>query len=88
MEKTIWKFELQNNDFQAIEMPKDAEILSIQPQNNKVCIWAKVDPDNEKESRAFQIIGTGNPVSDKPKKYLGTFQIYEGQLVFHLFELL
>ena len=82
--KTIWKFELpkQGN----VEMPKGAEILTVQTQNEKPCIWALVNPDAEKEERAFVIYGTGHYFQLIDYKYIGTFQLNEGRLVFHVFE--
>ena len=87
MKKTIWKFPLVIKDAQIIEMPKKAEFLTVQMQNGIACLWAMVDPSEEKERRLIEIIGTGNPVEmGIERKYIATFQLYEGQLVFHVFE--
>ena len=70
-------------------MPKDAEILTVQTQNGKPCLWALVDPKAETEIRVIEIFGTGHPVlSDMgtSRKYISTFQMQEGRLVFHVFE--
>jgi hypothetical protein len=32
------------------------------------------------------VYGTGHPVVDEPRKYVGTFQMRGGLLVFHVFE--
>lgn len=89
MKKTIWKFQLNPNDIIFIEMPKNAEILSVQNQKGIPCIWALVDPNAEKEERCFEIFGTGYTVlcdMGIDRKFIGTFQMYEADLVFHLFE--
>lgn len=90
MKKTIWKYELSpsitgNHTF---KMPKDAEILIVQMQNNNPCIWVLVNPNNEAEERFFELFGTGHeiPCDGISRKFIGTFQIQEGSLVFHLFE--
>lgn len=89
MLKTIWKFELETTDVQRIEMPACSEILCIQTQNEKPCIWALVLPSNSeaKVKRTFEIFGTGHNVPRADRKYIGTYQLNGGSLVFHCFEL-
>lgn len=88
MEKQIWKFEVSWNET-TIQMPKDAEILTMQLQNGKRCFWALVNPKNEHELRYFEIYGTGHSIyydMGITRKYIGTFQLEDGLYVFHLFE--
>jgi hypothetical protein len=83
MIKQIWKYKVEN----VIEMPKEAEILSVQIQNGQMfntCIWVKVNPENELEKRQFEVIGTGHSFEDSNKEYIGTYQ--DGPFVWHLFE--
>lgn len=89
--KTIWKFEIDIIDKFTLEMPNGAEIMTIQTQFEKPCIWAIVEPSNELEKRHFEIKGTGHPFQEdaennRSRTYIGTFQLASGQLVFHLFE--
>lgn len=85
----IYKYELQIDDMQVIEMPKGSEILTAQVQNNKVCLWAMVDPVTSKtEGRKIRMIGTGNPVEDSNLKYISTVQMVNGLVVWHIFEVL
>ena len=89
MKKTIWKFELEIADKQTIEMPVNAEILTVQTQNEIPCLWALVDPDDPKEDRVIKIFGTGHPIvydAGVDRKYIGTYQLRGGSLVFHVFE--
>jgi hypothetical protein len=72
-----------------VEMPdqKHAEILSVQVQYGKVVMWAKVEPmDAPVVSRQFYIIPTGGRIPEEANHYLGTFQLNEGRLVYHVFE--
>ena len=86
--KVIYKYELDVIDRQAIKMPKGANILSIQVQNGEPHIWAMVDNEAETELRDFATIGTGNPVHiDPTSPFIATYQIMEGALVFHVFEI-
>lgn len=83
--KTIWKFPFPIEDHFKIEMPKDAVILTVQMQNGKACIWAIVNPNEEKEDKYFRLFGTGQPNLLHYYKYIGTFQMEQGTLVWHLF---
>jgi hypothetical protein len=85
MKKSIWKFVLETTDTQQIEMPEGAEILTIQTQNEHPCIWALVDPAAPKRKVTFEILGTGHIIYDKERKYIGTYQLDNGSLVFHCF---
>ena len=88
-QKSIWKFPVDAVDLFGVEMPEGAEILSVQVQRGTPCVWAMVDPGRKKETRNFVVYGTGHPVSNSgAKKFIGTFQLGGGDLVFHLFELI
>lgn len=85
--KTIWKYILEMRDDLAVEMPVGAELLAVQLQGGAPCLWALVDPSLHKEVRYFRLAGTGHRISaDEKLKYVGTFQMHGGTLVFHLFE--
>lgn len=82
--RTIWKFTLPPDG--SVMMPVGAEILCVQTQFAQACIWALVDPDKALIERKFNIIGTGWRMSNSLGKYIGTFQLDGGALVFHVFE--
>jgi len=84
--KTIWKFKFEINDNFELSMPKNAEILTIQIQNNIPCIWAIIDSDQLSEIRYFELYGTGHLLKESKKKYIGSFRMYNDSLIFHLFE--
>lgn len=89
----MWKFPLNlhlqeftlNLHLQEFKMPKDAEVAYFDFQDAAPCIWAIVDPMREKETRRFQIFGTGHDLPEHAC-YVGTAQ--QGPFVWHLFELL
>jgi hypothetical protein len=88
MNKQIWKYTIEPNEIM-LEMPKDAQILTVQNQNEEPCIWALVNPENEKESRHFELYGTGHDIHYDmgiERKYINTFQLMGGAFVYHLFE--
>jgi hypothetical protein len=71
-------------------LPKDAQILTVQCQRDILCLWALVDDGTSlKQSRTFEIVGTGHPVENYTKRqYIGTAQQYGGSLIWHVFEVL
>lgn len=86
--KTIWKFPLAVTDGQVVAMPAGARILTVHPQGDHVCLWALVESNAPTVTRRIAIVGTGKPAPDwGDLKYISTFQIHGGALVFHAFEL-
>ncbi len=86
--KTIWKFPLIVAQVQDIAIPAGARILTVQTQADHVCLWALVESDAPKVTRRIAVIGTGNPAPDwGDLKYIATFQLHGGALVFHAFEI-
>ena len=83
--KTIWKYELQV-DRNEIEIPQGAAILSVQTQNERPCIWFELFADNPKETRVFEIFGTGHTLPNSPGRYIGTIQLMDGKFVGHIYE--
>ncbi len=85
---TVWKFPLRVSDSQTIKMPAGTSILCVQVQNDQPCIWALV-PNTEAVlvSQTILMAGTGHNRPDLlGKNYIGTFQLNEGVLVFHVFQ--
>lgn len=80
--KVIWKFPLYGRFNNLLMMPKDAQILTIQIQNNQPTIWAMVDIQNNlngleshltgikysaHEEREFETIFTGETMDKLPE---------------------
>jgi hypothetical protein len=90
MIKKVFKYELAVNDAFPISMPKGAEILTVQVQKGVPCLWALVDPETPEEVRHFRMAGTGHCISCNDErfnyKYISSFQLGEGSLIFHVFE--
>ena len=90
MIKKIYKYEILPDDEIRLLLPKNAEILTVQTQKNKPCLWAMVDPTAPTEERVFCLVGTGHEITPAQLgcfySYIGTFQIHDAALVFHLFE--
>lgn len=83
----IWKFAIKPAFPQTIELPKGATILTVQMQGDFPQLWALCDETSTiKEKRYITIYGTGTPMPDDPGKYIATFQMHDGAVVFHAFE--
>lgn len=86
---TIWKYAVPPRNVFELELPFGAKFLAVQAQRSIPQAWFLVDPVLTIEARRFVIVATGDHV-DRAEEltYLGTFQLNEGELVLHLFELL
>jgi len=86
--QAIWKYPLSLDHRQVISLPVCARILCVQVQNEVPCIWIVNKFVNDKDviNRTFIIYGTGHIHEQIEEKYIGTFQMSGGALVFHLFE--
>lgn len=86
MTSVVWKYPLRLDDEVTFEMPEGACPLTVQVQDGIPTLWAVVDPDAAPTNRMFRIAGTGHPIGADVGAYVGTFQLAEGALVFHLFD--
>jgi hypothetical protein len=84
--RTIWKYQLEVAGLSILQIPKGGKILCVQTQNEQPCVWVDVDSEAPTETRWFKIFGTGHKMEINEGKYIGTFQLSNGSLVFHLFE--
>lgn len=85
--KRVYKYPVEICDVQTIHLPVGAQIISVQVQNGKPYIWACINPSVEIEPRLFRLYGTGHNIEGtNVLKFVGTFQLLGGRLVYHLFE--
>jgi hypothetical protein len=85
MKRTIWKYPIATTDVQVVHMPAGSQILSVQVQFETPCLWVLVDSEAALIDRVIRIYGTGHLV-DQPGRYIGSYQLDRGALVFHVFE--
>ena len=86
--KAVYKYPIAVADVQDIDLPSGAQILSFQIQHDQPCIWALVDIERGMKSRRLHMVGTGHRREEEffAGKYIGTAQMLDGQLEWHLFE--
>lgn len=81
---TIWKYPLEITDEQFVDVPRGAAPLTVDFQGDQLCMWAYVDPGNEKSRMRVHIYGTGNPIPPgRAETYVGTAS--NDGLVWHVF---
>jgi hypothetical protein len=90
--RTIWKYVLENKVFQALLLPPGAEIICVREQYGLPTLWAKTIPEWDGEKlvpRKIAMIGTGVSWIDEKEstlQYLGTCMFAGDQKVVHIFE--
>ena len=93
MEK-IYKYKLEVTDFQIINLPKDAEILSVMSQPptygemiDSLYMWVKLNDENPLVPRRIRVFGTGNPMNyEHTLRFIGTVSMNSNSLIWHVFE--
>ena len=85
----IFKYKVQINDYFTINLPKDSKVLTVQVQMDETYMWVLFNPEFPSIKRNFRLVGTGHPIIEdlSSLRYVNTFQVRGGVLVFHLFEL-
>jgi hypothetical protein len=82
--KTIWKFPLEVTDEQTVALKVGANIIGVQLQYGKLCMWAVVDPHEPEYFATVRVVGTGNPFPDADQCHpIGIVQ--QGSFVWHVF---
>lgn len=87
----IWKLplgasgldrEVLGPSFYTVAMPRKAQILTAQIQDQRICLWILCDPRGPTEERCFLVAPTG--VEVEIYQYIATVQ--DGPFVWHVFE--
>ena len=84
--RVVFKYPIPMKDRFDLALPTGAQVLTVQTQRGEPHLWALVHPGLPPETRSFHLYGTGHPVDHAPLRYVGTFQLEDGRLVFHVFE--
>ena len=85
--KKIYKYKLNQTEFQTIPIPVNGLIRHLGVQDNDICLWVEIETSCQYEDRTFMIIGTGYDILNnfKSYNYIGTVQI--SHLVWHIYEI-
>jgi hypothetical protein len=89
--RTIYKYavKIDASGKCVLTLPKYSTFLHVGQQDGEVFVWTKVNVNTgeELEDRILRVYGTGHPMNEVARQYyLGTAHLYNGALVFHVFE--
>lgn len=80
-----------NGELFSLQLPPAATVLTVQLQRGQPVMWVLLNPEEKPiKERQFLLVGTGHEHPSAVfqfSRYVGTFQLDEGSLVLHLFEL-
>jgi hypothetical protein len=85
--RVIYKYEIPKQGQFSLDLAVDTEILTVQVQNQSLCLWALLNQSSPKRRRDFVWIRTGEEIEHKSMSYIATIQVDAGKKVVHLFEL-
>lgn len=86
MNETIYKYTLEVEDIQVLEIPHGAQFLSVQVQHGKPCMWVRLNPKAQEVRVKVCTVGTGHPAERvEGMQFVGTYQLDGGQFVGHVF---
>jgi hypothetical protein len=88
--KKIYKYELPaaHGGYLILSLPANAEIISTGMQDDKLMLWALVNPENDLETRSFSLYHTGDDINfiAGKNRFIGTYSLRNGKYILHLFE--
>lgn len=85
--RVIYKYPLPSYGQQTILMPMGSRILTVQTQKGVPHMWALVDLYTQTlETKTIIIYGTGHTIDEENIDYINTFQVDDGDLIYHVFE--
>lgn len=82
----IYKYPVSVLDTFEVLMPRGAFVLGVAVQHERPQMWARVDTSQPMLPRRFHLRGTGYPLTGGEGRFVGSFLMHDGALVFHLFE--
>ena len=85
----IWKYDIPIDNYIELDIPFPAKPIAFQLQHGKPTLWCLVNPEAEASKHMFRFSGTGHPIIEELEllNYIGTVQMFNGDMVWHLFEI-
>lgn len=85
--KRVCEYPLKLRDKQVLEMPREAQFLSVIEMDNRIVLYALINPDLSKKPYEVFLRGTENPIDDiylRFSDFIGTVKMPDG-FVWHIF---
>jgi len=90
MKRIIYKYDLNMGGVTVLSLTEEAQLLHVEEQYGKVCLWVLLDLEQENFDRTFLAYPTGLPlaadVTSETVKHIGTVLMHGGSFVVHIFE--
>ena len=86
MPKVVWKSHISPGQTE-VNLPRGANPVSVDVQNGHLMMWSIVDSAQPKVPLSIYVAGTGADLPEHIDRFIGTFLIEGGSLVFHVFTL-
>lgn len=84
---SVYKYVIPFDEHPVIEMHSPNKYLSVDNQNEQLCLWTLIRTDNPIKPVEFRLVGTGHSFDDAyHHNYIGSAQFQGGLYVWHLFE--
>lgn len=85
--RTIHKYPLNDDVVTEVDTHQGVRWLAAQMQSSyaggrMMVVWAEVDTDQPQVTKRLYVVGTGQPVPDEARVFIGTLQ--RGPFVFHI----
>lgn len=87
MTKAVWKWTVGVGQSIIPNVPKGAKFLSAEKQDDKIAVWALLDPlSKEREDHTFHVTMTGQHFDVEGElEHLGTCLFHHESFVLHVF---
>ncbi len=86
MNNVIYKYKFDVEDDIKLESYKNARLLKIGIQNNKICFWMLVNPKEERYTYEFKVFGTGGEFDYNVSNITYIDTVFSDYFVWHIFE--
>lgn len=83
--KVVYKYTIEVAEFQVVDMPSQAKILSAQVQHGQIRLWALCDPAARIKQRRVLMFGTGQPFNGLAQGFVYIDTVQVGVYVWHVF---
>lgn len=86
----IHKYVIDSINTYYLNLPRNSQILSVQNQREKLCVWVRIEDPTEKEKKVhtLRVFMTGDENTDNTAnlRFISTVQFAQGAFVVHVFE--
>lgn len=86
----IHKYVIEPTSTYKLSLPLYSDILSVQNQREKLCVWARINypEEQQREIHTLRVIMTGDEAIENAEtlEFIGTVQMAQGSLVLHIFK--